>query len=81
MRTVSRSLSHVHAFVTSGLDYCCSALVGLPLALFTHLDRILRSAARLIGCVPKYAQVSAVYMWETLHILSRWTSKVYSAAP
>jgi len=55
LRTVSRSLSHdaaatlVHAFVTNRLDYCCSVLVGLPLTLTARLDRILRSAARLIG--------------------------------
>ena len=57
LRTVSRSLgiSHdaaatlVHAFVTSRLDHCCSVLVGLPLTLTARLDRVLRSAARLIG--------------------------------
>src|SRR6218665_1181531 len=55
LRTVSRSLSHdaadnlVHAFVTSRLDHCCSILVGLSLKLTARLDRVLRSAARLIG--------------------------------
>src|SRR6218665_2275629 len=55
---VSRSLSHdaaatlVHAFVTSRLDHCCSVLVGLPLMLTAHLDRVLHSAARLIGGFP-----------------------------
>src|SRR6218665_2454356 len=57
--TVSCSLSHnsavtlVHAFVTSQLDHCCSVSVGLPLAMTARLDRVLRSAARLIGSVPK----------------------------
>src|SRR6218665_364386 len=58
LRTVSRSLSHdaaailVHAFVTSRLDHCCSVLVGLPLTMTARLDRVLRSAARLIGGCP-----------------------------
>ena len=39
----------VHAFVTSRLDHCYSVLVGLPLTLTACLDRVLRSAARLIG--------------------------------
>src|SRR6218665_2016910 len=74
LRTVSRSLSHdaaailVHAFVTSRLDHCCSAFVGLPLTLTARLDRVLRSAARLIGGVPKYASISG-YMRDTLHWL------------
>src|SRR6218665_1823357 len=74
LRTVSRSLSHdtaatlVHAFVTSRLDHCCSVLVGLPLTLTAHLDRVLRSAARLIGGVPKFATISG-YMRDTLHWL------------
>ena len=63
LRVVSRSLSHnatvtlVHAFVTSRLDQCSSVLVGLPLGLIGRLDRVLRSAARLIGHLPKYAPV------------------------
>src|SRR6218665_1037656 len=58
LRTVSRSLSHdtaailVHAFVTSRLDHSCSVLVGLPLTMTARLDRVLRSAARLIGGCP-----------------------------
>ena len=34
-----------------------SVLVGLPLTLTARLDRVLRSAARLIGGVPKYASI------------------------
>src|SRR6218665_1194200 len=55
LRVVSRSLTHqstlVHAFVTSRIDCCCSLLAGLPLGTLTRLDRVLRSAARLIGGV------------------------------
>ena len=74
LRVVSRSLSHsatmtlVHAFVTSRIDYCSSVLVGLPLGLIGRLERVLRSAARLIGRIPKYAPVSA-YMRDVLHWL------------
>src|SRR6218665_3229586 len=69
-----RSLSHdaavvlVHAFVTSRIDHSCSVLVGLPLSLIGRLDRVLRSAARLIGHIPKYASVSA-YTRDVLHWL------------
>ena len=40
--------------VISRLDHCSSILVGLPLALIARPDRVLRCAARLIGCIPKY---------------------------
>src|SRR6218665_65741 len=75
LRVVMCSLSHdaavvlVHAFVTSRIDHSYSVLVGLPLGLIGRLDRILRSAARLIGHIPKYACVSA-YMRDVLHWLS-----------
>jgi len=38
--------------------YCYSVLVGLPMTLAARLDGVLRSAARLIGSVPKYAHIS-----------------------
>src|SRR6218665_1019148 len=65
LRVVMRSLSHdaavvlVHAFVTSRIDHNCSVLIGLPLGLIGRLDRVLRSAARLIGHSHKYASVPA----------------------
>src|SRR6218665_2692524 len=52
---------------TSPLDHCCSVLVGLPLTVTARLDRV-RSAARLIGGVPKDASISG-YMRDTLHWL------------
>src|SRR6218665_604801 len=77
LRVVMRSLSHdavvvlVHAFVTSRIDHSCSVLVGLPLGIIGHLDRVLRSAARLIGHTPKYASVYA-YMRDVLPAASIW---------
>ena len=41
-------------------------LTGLPLGLIRRLDRVLRSAARLIGHIPKCASVSA-YMRDVLY--------------
>ena len=73
LRTVARSLSSgaattlVHSFVTARLDYCLSLYSGLPSARLTCLDRILRSAARLIGQIPRFDHVSN-YMLEVL----RW---------
>jgi hypothetical protein len=74
LRTVARSLSVaaattlVHSFVTSRLDYCLSLYAGLPSARLNCLDRILRSAARLIGNIPYSGRVSK-YMLEVLHWL------------
>ena len=74
LRVIARSLSHdalvvlVHAFVTSRIDHCCSILVGLPLGVLGRLDRVLRSAARLIGRIPKFSSVST-YMRDVLHWL------------
>ena len=74
LRVVARSLSHdavvvlVHAFITSRIDHCCSLLVGLPLKVLGRLDRVLRSAARLIAHLPKFAPISA-YMRDVLHWL------------
>ena len=65
--TVSRFLSHdaaatlIHAFVTS-------SLIIAALTLTARLDRFLRSAARLIGGVPKYVSISRS-MRDTLHWL------------
>src|SRR6218665_755169 len=79
-----RSLSHdaavvlVHAFVTIRIDHSCSVLVGLPVGLVGRLDRVPRSAARLIGHIPKYASVSAyMYMRDVLHWLPVSQSILY----
>src|SRR6218665_1028091 len=74
LRTVSRSLTTtaaatlVHSFVTSRLDYCSSLYIGLPATLLNCLDRVLRSAARLISRVSKFDHISA-YMRDFLHWL------------
>src|SRR6218665_3075957 len=74
LRVVSRSLTHqsrltlVHAFVTSRIDCCCSRLTGLPLGTLARLDRVLRSAARLLGGLSKFSSITA-YMHDVLHWL------------
>ena len=85
LRTVARSLTAsatctlIHAFVTTRLDYCCSLYVGLPSGRLGCLDRILRSAARLIGRIPKFGHVSG-YMREVLHWLPSEQRIVYRIA-
>src|SRR6218665_4207243 len=74
LRVVSRSLTHqsrltlVHAFVTNRIDCCCSLLAVLPLATLARLDRVLRSAARLVGGLSKFSSITA-YMRDVLHWL------------
>jgi hypothetical protein len=64
LRTVARSLTAsatctlIHAFVTTRLDYSCLLYAGLPAGQLECLDRILCSAAHLIGCIPKFGHVS-----------------------
>src|SRR6218665_1411827 len=60
-----RHCTLVHSFVTSRLDYCSPLYIGLPA---TRLNRVLRSAARLIGRVSKFNHISA-YMRDVLHWL------------
>src|SRR6218665_3988229 len=75
LRVVSRSLSPaavstlVHAFVVSRVD-CCSAIIyeGLPTCRLRCLDRVLRTAARLVGRIPRFGRVSG-YMRDVLHWL------------
>src|ERR1700733_5175586 len=74
LRTVARSLTYssastlVHAFVTSRLDYCSLLYAGLPRIRLGCLDRVMRSAAGLIGHISKYEPVSD-YMHTVLHWL------------
>jgi len=74
LRVVSRSLSPsaastlVHAFVVYRLDYCSAVYEGLPICRLKCLDRVLRTAARLVGRIPKFGRVSA-YMRDVLHWL------------
>src|SRR6218665_1357546 len=65
--TASATATLVHAFVANRLDYCFSLYAGLPVCRLACLDRVLRSAARLIGVIPKFGHVSK-YMIDVL----RW---------
>src|SRR6218665_3407613 len=58
----------VHAFVTSRLDYCSTLYIGLPAVRLGCLERIIRTAACLIGGIPRTGHVSA-YMLDVLHWL------------
>ena len=72
---MSRSLSPaavstlVHAFVVSRLDYCSVIYEGLPTCRVKCLDRVLRTAARLVGRMPRFGRVSG-YMRDVLHWIS-----------
>src|SRR6218665_3146984 len=54
LRVISRSLTStatatlVHAFVTSRLDYCSTLYIGLPAVRLGCIERVIRTAARLI---------------------------------
>src|SRR6218665_3091204 len=58
----------VHLFVVSCLDYCGTLYHGLPLSRIGSLNRVLRTAARLVGRIPKYGHVSE-YMQDELNWL------------
>src|SRR6218665_994443 len=85
LRVVSRSLSSpaastlVHAFVVSRLDYCRAVYEGLPICRLKCLDRVLRTADRLVGRIPKFGRVSA-YIWDVLHWLQYPQRIVYRVA-
>src|SRR6218665_3506156 len=74
LRVISRSLTStatatlVHAFVTFRLDYCSALYIGLPGVRLGCLERVIRTAARLIGGIPRTGHVSA-YMLDVLHWL------------
>src|SRR6218665_3970684 len=72
LRVVFRSLTHqstltlVHAFVTNRIDSCSSLLIEIPLGTLARLDRVLRSAARLVGRKPRFSPITA-YIRDVLH--------------
>src|SRR6218665_365754 len=55
-------------FVTSRIDCCCSLLAGVLFGTLARLDRVLRSAARLVGGLSKFSSITA-YMRDVLHWL------------
>src|SRR6218665_2997864 len=74
LRVISRSLTStatatlVHAFVTSRLDYCSTLYIGVPAVRLGCIERVIRTAARLIGGIPRTGHVSA-YMLDVFHWL------------
>src|SRR5688572_32242516 len=65
--TFTRHIS-LHFFVVSSLDYCSALYVGFPAARVGCLVRVLCSAARYIGCIPRFRHVTD-YMRDVLHWL------------
>src|SRR6218665_251868 len=61
----------VHAFVVSRLDYCSAIYEGLPTYRLKFLDRVLRTAARLVGRISWFGRVSGRDVLPTVHCLSR----------
>src|SRR6218665_584359 len=58
----------VHAFVVSRLDCCSTLCHGLPACQIGSLNRVLHIAARLVGRIPKFGQVTE-YIRDELHWL------------
>ena len=58
----------VHSFVVSRLDYCSAVCEGLPTCWLNCLDWVLRTAARLVGHIPRFGRVAG-YIWDVLHWL------------
>jgi len=60
----------VHAFITSHLDYCNSLLCGTPAKLMRQIQRVFNSAARIVCLVPKFDHISPVLFrlhWLPVH--------------
>ena len=74
IRSIRHSLSDVaarmaiQAFVTSRIDYCNAALLGLSSASIDRVQHVMNSAARLLLKLPKFSQIS-VRMRDELHWL------------
>ena len=73
--TFNAALTLIHAFVISRLDYCSALYVGLPVTRVGCLDRVLRSAARLVGRIPRFGHVTD-YMRDVLHWRQCKTSRI-----
>ena len=58
----------VYTFITAQLDYCSTFCAGLPARCLGCLEWVVRTAARLIGGIPRAGHVSD-YMPDVLHWL------------
>jgi hypothetical protein len=58
--TKDASVSVVHAFVTSRLDYCNSLLYGIPANLLTKLQAVQNQAARTVSLTRKRDHITPV---------------------
>ena len=61
------TLSLVHSFITSSIDYCNNLFYGQPKRILRKLQRIQNSAARVITNSKKYDHITPIL--ETLHWL------------
>src|SRR6218665_351339 len=77
--TTCAAATLVHSFITIRLDYCLSLYSGLPSVRLASQNHVLRSAARLIGQIPKFGHVSS-YMLEVLHWLPIRQRREYRVA-
>ena len=69
-RSVSPSPLLVFFLVHSRLDYCVSAVVGVPSSQLSRLQAVLNAAARLIFGYHKYSSISPFLQhlqWLTVH--------------
>ena len=49
---------HLHAYITSRVDYCNSLLYGLPNYQLNKLQRVLNASARLVCNAPRFCHIS-----------------------
>jgi len=66
--TPTATATLVHSFVSARLDYCSTLYAGLPGLRLGCLERVIRTAARFIGGIPRTGHVSA-YMLDVRHWL------------
>src|SRR6218665_2028901 len=60
-----KHVQYIHAFITARLDYCSTLYAGLPALHLGCLERVILTAARFIGGIPRTGHVSA-YMLDVL---------------